>query len=234
MLLAGLVILTMAALALTGGWLVAAGVRGRTIVRRPCCASCRYDLTGHDIRPSICAECGADLQRLGAVKVAHRRLRVGRLAAGVAVLAVTFSPCALVLLPKAAAVPRAPAAPLLARNAWRPASMPSPVTEPAPLRDPLPQNRVRDLPRPAFRPPVPTDGSSVVLGGYGAPGDPGLEMSLLAVPEEPGTWSRRRGALSDLPRTPLGRATRPGTGWASYPSTTTSRSGSHSSTLLRR
>lgn len=56
-----------------GIYLIASGIRGRLRLSDPRCSKCSYDLRTFGERPTICAECGADLTVPGSVCYADRQ-----------------------------------------------------------------------------------------------------------------------------------------------------------------
>jgi len=73
------------------------GWRGRRVGAFPTCRRCGYNLTGLDERPRRCPECGANLQRPGAVARGGRRRRRGGLIAGLVVTVIACVPIAITL-----------------------------------------------------------------------------------------------------------------------------------------
>jgi len=82
--LALVVSVSLAALWVTGAWLLFTGLRPQRLGSTPFCRRCGYNLTG--LSGSRCPECGADVTQPGAVLVGERVVRRGRVAVGLAAL----------------------------------------------------------------------------------------------------------------------------------------------------
>lgn len=80
-------LLILAALsALTGGYLVWRGARGRVVGDHPMCGQCGFDLVGTPPEARRCSECGADLEGADAVAIGARQRRWRVAAVGAALL----------------------------------------------------------------------------------------------------------------------------------------------------
>ena len=66
--------------------LLIAGLRGRRVDDHPLCRRCGFDLVGSPRESVVCSECGADLQRDGAIRTGHRVRRAGMIVLSVALL----------------------------------------------------------------------------------------------------------------------------------------------------
>ncbi|HEX4797098.1 MAG TPA: hypothetical protein VH370_25120 [Humisphaera sp.] len=75
--------------AATGGVRAWVGLRGRRIDLHPVCKRCRYDLIGSPTNVVVCSECGAKLDRHGAIQKGNRRRRPAGIVLGLLLLFVS-------------------------------------------------------------------------------------------------------------------------------------------------
>lgn len=83
------------------------GVRGEPTDNLPRCRRCLYNVGGRPNRPLRCPECGANLQRLGSIRLGARRPHRARITTGVALLLAALSPAGVLVwraMPKAVPV----------------------------------------------------------------------------------------------------------------------------------
>src|SRR5437773_4249665 len=66
------------------------GLRGRAVDDHPHCRECGYDLFGRPASGGVCPECGAELNRRGAVRFGERRRRWSAIAAAVACVMMAY------------------------------------------------------------------------------------------------------------------------------------------------
>jgi hypothetical protein len=83
-------ILLMTALFIAGSVALRIGLRGRRIDDHPLCRRCGFDLTGKPAESCACAECGADLSAVKAVRIGHRRRLTGWVVGGFLLLLVAL------------------------------------------------------------------------------------------------------------------------------------------------
>lgn len=82
--------LVLLAMMLGGIIMLILGFRGRVIDDHPVCRNCGFDLHGKPPDSNRCAECGADVSRIAAIRIGHRRRRAGLVWGGAALFAPAF------------------------------------------------------------------------------------------------------------------------------------------------
>ncbi len=110
--------------------LLAVGLRGRVIDRRPRCRSCEYLLVGFQSRPARCPECGAALSSPGRVVLGRRAPFPARSLLGAAMILAGACPLLVVALRPAAVNTLA----AVAGSAPPPAVVPRPAAAARPAR----------------------------------------------------------------------------------------------------